>query len=150
MPQLPTPALKALIEIHKGLFPERYLAPEEMERQGLHDQWDSGTIEWVAGRIEDALAGEPSVVLDPTFRPLDRRERVERTLRSSGYGTRFTTNELELTKLPDENFLCLVSGEDARFVDDREAADLLLEEFEEQSREEFERAFPQITVGEKA
>ena len=43
-------AATALLEIHRGLWPENY----DAEHEGS-TQWDSGTIEWVAADIERAL-----------------------------------------------------------------------------------------------
>lgn len=48
-------ATAALLEIHRGLFPENYDASIEEP-----SQWDAGTIEWVAADIEAALRGHPS------------------------------------------------------------------------------------------
>lgn len=45
-------AAAALLEIHRGLWPENY----DAEHEGS-TEWNSGTIEWVAADIERALRG---------------------------------------------------------------------------------------------
>ena len=78
----PNPHRDALLNLHRGLFPERY--PRELQpdheywdgNEGDAYQWDSGTIEWVANDIERALADDPDAQLDPNYRAPTRRDRV--------------------------------------------------------------------------
>jgi acetoin utilization deacetylase AcuC-like enzyme len=56
---------EVVLDLHRALYPERYLEhwhaqpqedwPQKWDGESVYE-WDSGTIEWAAGMVEDALA----------------------------------------------------------------------------------------------
>lgn len=87
-----------LLNLHRDLFPERYLDSDAMERECLSEQWTSDTIEWVAGRIEDALAGHPRAQLDANHRPLTLEQKVEAMLMAMPVGGTVEIGELQIER----------------------------------------------------
>lgn len=82
----------ALVQIHRDLYPERYIPADELEDSGYDFdgdcvRWHAGTIEWVAQAIEDALHGtRAGVVFDESFRPLTKegKARLDLTVLERG------------------------------------------------------------------
>jgi hypothetical protein len=121
---------QVLLRIHRGLFPERYYDADEMERQGFRDEWDSGTIEWVAADVEHALKDDPDAELRSGYRRLTEYESVQVELLSLRAGQVFTRGPLRVTRTTKPFEFCVVGdGEDeGTDVSLEEAAMIVVEE----------------------
>jgi hypothetical protein len=87
----------ALVQLHRNLFPERYIPADELDAKGYAFdgnvvEWDAGTIEWVAEAIENTLRGtRAGVVFDSEFRPLTKEQIAKLELTLMPIGGRETT-----------------------------------------------------------
>lgn len=125
---------RVMVNLHRDLFPERYHDEDELERRSLRDEWDAGTIEWVAEEVERAVRGVPGIVTDPDYRPPTRQQRIESTLKGMEIGATIELGALSIERKAKDHFGVRDDGE--RWDETLAGAVQLIEEQEDDAVKE--------------